>query len=88
MKNGKALCLNMIVKNEMANLERCLGAGAPYIACWMIGDTGSTDGTQHVIKLFFAARNLAGELHSFPFKNFVQARTEALALSSGECQLR
>ena len=36
----------MIVKNEMADLERCLGAVAPYIACWVIGDTGSTDGTQ------------------------------------------
>ena len=85
MTNGKALCLNVIVKNEMANLERCLGAGAPYIACLVIGDTDSTDGTQDFIKLFFAARNLSGELHSFPFKNSVQARTEAPALSSGGC---
>ena len=26
MTNAKRLCLNMIVKNEMANLERCLNA--------------------------------------------------------------
>ena len=74
----KTLCLNMIVKNEMANLERCLGAVAPYIACWVIGDTGSTDGTQEFIHSFFAARNIPGELHSFPFIDFAQARNEAL----------
>ena len=78
MTAGKALCLNMIVKNEMANLERCLGAVAPHIACWVIGDTGSTDGTQDFIRSFFAARNIPGELHSFPFENFEQARNAAL----------
>src|SRR5271165_6411751 len=78
MAGGKRLCLNMIVKNEMANLERCLGAVAPYIACWVIGDTGSTDGTQDFIRSFFAARGIPGEIHSFPFENFAQARNEAL----------
>ena len=68
----------MIVKNEIANLERCLSAVAPYISCWVIGDTGSTDGTQEFIRSFFAARNIPGELHSFPFVNFSQARNEAL----------
>ncbi len=75
---GQTVCLNMIVKNEMANLDRCLGAVAPYIACWVIGDTGSTDGTQEFIRSFFAARSIPGELHSFPFINFAQARNEAL----------
>ena len=74
----KALCLNMIVKNEMANLERCLAAVAPYIACWVIGDTGSTDGTQEFIRSFFSARGIPGELHRFPFVDFAQARNEAL----------
>ena len=78
MKIGKALCLNMIVKNETANLERCLAAVAPHISCWIIGDTGSTDGTREFIRSFFAARHIPGELHSFPFINFAQARNEAL----------
>ena len=78
MTNAKALCLNMIVKNEMANLERCLAAVADHIACWVIGDTGSTDGTQDFIRAFFAARNIPGELHNFPFHNFEQARNAAL----------
>ena len=78
MTNRKRLCLNMIVKNEMANLERCLAAVAPHIQCWVIGDTGSTDGTQDFIRQFFADRGIPGELHSFPFINFAQARNAAL----------
>lgn len=78
MTSGKRLCLNMIVKNEMANLQRCLGAVVDHIDCWVIGDTGSTDGTQDFVKSFFAARNLPGELHEFPFHNFEQARNAAL----------
>ena len=74
----KTLCLNMIVKNETKNLERCLGAVADHISCWVIGDTGSTDGTQDFIKSFFAAREIPGELHSFPFHNWEQARNAAL----------
>lgn len=81
MKSTKALCLNMIVKDEMANLERCLSAAAPFIDCWVIADTGSTDGTQDFIRAFFAARGIPGELHSAPFENFAQARNEALALA-------
>ena len=72
------LCLNMIVRNEMANLERCLSAVAPHIDCWVIGDTGSSDGTQDYIRSFFARRSIPGELHSFPFENFEQARNAAL----------
>ncbi|MDG4875015.1 glycosyltransferase [Mesorhizobium sp. WSM4935] len=78
MSTAKRLCLNMIVKNEMANLERCLGAVADHIDCWVIGDTGSTDGTQDFIRSFFAARNIPGELHEFSFHNFEQARNAAL----------
>ena len=76
--HGKTICLNMIVKNEVANLERCLRSVADHISCWVIGDTGSTDGTQKLIEQFFAARGIPGELHSFPFENFEQARNEAL----------
>ena len=78
MSGGKRLCLNMIVKNETANLDRCLRALAPYVSCWVIGDTGSTDGTQEFIKAFFAERDVPGEIHEFPFVNFEQARNAAL----------
>jgi len=78
MKSGKALCLNMIVKNEAMNLERCLETIAPHISCWVIGDTGSTDGTQDFIRSFFAARDIPGELFSIRFVDFAQARNAAL----------
>jgi len=78
MTSAKALCLNMIVKNERANLERCLAAVVDHIDCWVIGDTGSTDGTQEFIQSYFAAHGRPGELHSFPFNNFEQARNAAL----------
>ena len=75
------LCLNMIVKSEMANLERCLGSIAPYISCWVICDTGSSDGTQEFIKNFFKARRIPGQLHEFPFVNFQETRNRALRLA-------
>jgi glycosyltransferase involved in cell wall biosynthesis len=76
---GATLCLNMIVKNEMANLERCLASVVDHIASWVIGDTGSSDGTQAFIRDFFGRRGIPGELHEFAFENFEQARNEALA---------
>jgi tetratricopeptide (TPR) repeat protein len=78
MTAAKTLCLNMIVKNEMANLPRCLRSVVDHISCWVIADTGSTDGTQDFVRSFFAERNVPGELHSFPFHNFEQARNAAL----------
>lgn len=67
----------------MANLDRCLRAVADHIACWVIGDTGSSDGTQDFIASFFAERGIPGELHSFAFRNFEQARNTALRHAAG-----
>jgi glycosyltransferase involved in cell wall biosynthesis len=77
----KTLCLNMIVKNEIGNLPRCLRAVSPYICCWVMCDTGSTDGTQDFIKQFFAEKGIPGELHEFSFVDFSHARNQALALA-------
>jgi glycosyltransferase involved in cell wall biosynthesis len=49
----------------------------------VIGDTGSTDGTQDLIRSFFASRGIPGELHEFACLNFAQARNEALARARG-----
>ncbi|MBS0196611.1 MAG: glycosyltransferase [Planctomycetes bacterium] len=72
------LCLNMIVKNESAIIERCLAAAAPHIDCYVICDTGSTDATKEIIKRFFEARAIPGEVLTIPFRNFEQARNDAL----------
>ncbi|MGX7707643.1 glycosyltransferase [Methylobacterium sp. Gmos1] len=71
----------MIVKNEADKIEKCLRSVADHISCWVIGDTGSTDGTQDIIDNFFRSRGIPGELHSFPFETFDQARNAALDLA-------
>jgi glycosyltransferase involved in cell wall biosynthesis len=72
-------CLNMIVRNEAAIIERALQSVVGVVDCCVIGDTGSTDGTQGVIRDFCATHGIACELHEFPFVDFSQARNEALA---------
>ena len=43
----------MIVKDETHIIESCLKSMSQYIDYWVICDTGSTDGTQDMIKNFF-----------------------------------
>ena len=72
------ICLNMIVKNEAANIERCLRSVAPYISMAIILDTGSSDGTKEIIENFCAARRIPVQVYDGTFKNFEQARNDAL----------
>lgn len=76
------ICLNMIVKNESAVIQRCLDSVMPYIDYWVIVDTGSTDGTQKIIKNHL--KNIPGELHERPWKNFGFNRSEAFTLAKGK----
>lgn len=79
---GQTICLNMIVKNEAPVIRRCLDSLKPIIDCWVIVDTGSTDGTQDIIRAHM--QGIPGELHERPWKNFAHNRTEALALAKGK----
>lgn len=72
------LCLNMIVKDEAANIERCLNSVASFIDCFSITDTGSTDNTVNLIWDLMAAHGIPGEVHTEPFIDFSQARNAAL----------
>jgi len=81
--NKLTLCLNMIVKNESDiiydTLENiCSKLSIDY---WVICDTGSTDDTINIIKNFFKNKNIKGELHQIPWKNFEYNRTKALELA-------
>jgi glycosyltransferase involved in cell wall biosynthesis/SAM-dependent methyltransferase len=73
------ICLNMIVKNEASVIRRCLDSVRPIIDHWVIVDTGSTDGTQDIIREHL--KDLPGELHERPWKDFAHNRSEALALA-------
>jgi tetratricopeptide (TPR) repeat protein len=72
----KTVCLNMIVKDEAHVIRRCLESVRPLIDTWVILDTGSTDGTQDVVRETFA--DLPGTLYESPWKGFDLSRTEAI----------
>ena len=73
------ICLSMIVKNEAPVIERCLRSAKPLVDAWAISDTGSTDGTQDIIRNFM--RDLPGELIERPWVDFATNRNEALELA-------
>jgi hypothetical protein len=79
---GQTICLNMIVKNEAAVIRRCLDSVLPVIDRWVIVDTGSSDGTQEIIREYL--QNKPGELYERPWRDFAANRTEALALARGK----
>ncbi|MFD7609469.1 glycosyltransferase [Streptomyces sp. NPDC059828] len=68
-----SICLCMIVKNESKVIERCLSAVKGLIDTWVISDTGSTDGTQDLIRSVLDG--IPGELHEEPWVNFGHNRT-------------
>jgi glycosyltransferase involved in cell wall biosynthesis len=68
----------MIVKNEEDRILRALDSCAQWIDCWVIADTGSTDSTPEKIEAFFKWHNIPGKLIRCEFKDFSQARNEAL----------
>ncbi|MGW8881862.1 glycosyltransferase, partial [Streptomyces mirabilis] len=76
------VCLNMIVKNEAPVIRRCLESVRPLIDTWVILDTGSTDGTQDVIRDVFS--DLPGALHESPWKGYDGSRSEAIDLARAE----
>ena len=78
------ICLCMIVKNESPVITRCLDSLRSVIDTWVIVDTGSTDGTQEVIRRHMEA--MPGDLYERPWVNFAHNRTEALMLARGRAE--
>lgn len=69
----------MIVRNEAAVIGRCLASVRPLIGAWAIVDTGSSDGTQALIR--DAMTDLPGELIEQPWVDFATNRNQALDLA-------
>jgi glycosyltransferase involved in cell wall biosynthesis len=88
VKKKPTLCLTMIVKNEYKTIKRCIDSVRDYIDYWVICDTGSTDGTQELIKDIMDEYNIPGELHERPWVDFGYNRTESLEYSKGKADYR
>src|SRR5207244_5524724 len=68
----------MIVRNEARRIVEVLTSYRPHIDAWTILDTGSTDGTQDLIRGELAG--IPGALHEEPFVDFSTSRNRALEL--------
>jgi glycosyltransferase involved in cell wall biosynthesis len=72
------LALSMIVKDEARSIARTLASVRGLVDRWCILDTGSTDGTQDIVRESLAG--LPGELHEEAFVDYATTRNRALDL--------
>ena len=75
-----SVCLCMIVKDAGPGFNQVLMSNLPYFDEWCILDTGSTDGTQEVIKNVLKYKK--GTLYEEPFVNFKVSRNRCLDLAN------
>jgi GR25 family glycosyltransferase involved in LPS biosynthesis len=84
--NKQTICLNMIVKNEAHLIVDSLNKLTKKISFdyWVISDTGSTDGTQELIRSFFHEQGIPGELVEHEWQDFGYNRSKALECAYGK----
>jgi hypothetical protein len=73
------IVLTMIVKDEAHVIERCFASMRPFIDAYLIVDTGSSDGTQKLIRR--KLEGLPGEVVDRQWVDFATNRTQALELA-------
>lgn len=70
------LCI--IVKNEVHIIRRCLESTLPLIDFALVVDTGSTDGTQTIIREFLLEKHIPGQVIDEPWRDFAYNRSFAM----------
>jgi hypothetical protein len=78
---GQTIGLCMIVKDEAEVLPRLFASCRDLIDHWVVSDTGSTDGTQDIVRS--ELEGIPGELHERPWVDFGANRTELMELARG-----
>lgn len=73
------VCLTMILKDEAHCIRKTLESVKTFVDCWAIVDTGSTDGTQSLVREIMAG--VPGRLCEEPFVDFATSRNRALQLA-------
>jgi glycosyltransferase involved in cell wall biosynthesis len=71
------LCVSMILKDEAHCIRKTIDSCRDIVDKWVVLDTGSTDGTQDVLRKELGDKL---ELHEEPFVNFSVSRNRALDL--------
>src|SRR5271169_7230811 len=74
----KTIGLCMIVKNEANVITRCLDSARPLIDYVLVEDTGSTDGTQDIVREWLGRNNMPGLVIEEPWQDFAYNRSHAL----------
>lgn len=79
------ICLNMIVKDEAEIIRDTLDnvTSVMPITYWVIHDTGSQDGTAHIVEDFFREKNIPGRLVHQKWQSFGENRQMALEDARG-----
>lgn len=77
--------LSIIVKDEAKVIERMINTVYPILDYYCVIDTGSTDGTQDIVRKFFEEKGIPGEVIEHPWKNFEDARNKARESVKGKC---
>jgi Glycosyl transferase family 2/Anp1/Sulfotransferase domain len=83
--NTIGLC--MIVKNEAHVITRCLDSVRPLLDYVLIEDTGSTDGTQTIIRDWLTANHIPGRVVDVPWRDFAYNRTHVMGLLREQTQV-
>ena len=77
--------LVIMVKNAGPGFEQVLRNNLPVIDRWTVLDTGSTDGTQDIVRKVLVGKK-KGALYEEPFINFRESRNRSLELAGTRCK--
>ena len=74
-----SICLALVCKNEAKFIREALRSAKPYITHWSVLDTGSTDGTQDIVREEMAG--IPGSIHQSEWLGWDATRTLSITMA-------